>query len=262
LAASGKALEFAFQVLLPDGYKADVHYPLIVYLHHGWSVFRGTDNDGRMFAECPIFAGEQSLTRSPNRTRFPAVFLVPQMVKKETRSGVEHEWGAFSHLDNTLGTVKSAPTPSVSGAFTRKVLDDLLLGALPVAGARLAVDRDRIYLTGHSMGGLGTWDFTERWPELWAAAVPMAGYPDHAQAARVRSLPIWAFHHVKDCYNPVVGTQTMQRQIQTAGGHLVRFTELSFDTQGKCDQAHFRTPEFAWREPELPLWLFSQVRSH
>jgi hypothetical protein len=260
LTPGAPTLDFAFQVLLPDGYNPAIHYPVVVSLHHGWEVFRGTDNDGRMLKEEPIFSGPESLTRSPNRTRFPAVFVVPQLAKKTNSGGIEHEWGAFSDLDNTTGSVKSAATPSLSGAFTYKILNDLLLGALPVAGARVGMDAARIYVTGHSMGGLGTWDFLQRWPDMWAAGVPMAGYADPNLVTQVRSTPIWAFHHPLDCYNPVAGTRTMQQLIKSVGGTAARFTELSFDVAGKCEQAHFQTPAWAWSEPELPLWLFSQVR--
>lgn len=259
-------VEFAFQILLPEGYDPSTKYPLVLFLHHGWHVFRGTDNDGRMLTECPIFAGPRSLTRSANRNRFPAIFLVPQMVGKENVGGVEHEWAAFTNLDTESGHFESAEMPSKSTAFTLKVLDDLLEGTLPIAGERVGLDDARLYVTGHSMGGLGTWDLLARRPEIWAAAAPMAGYADPSTAGQLAGVPIWAFHHEADCYNTIRGTTAMVKRIHDAArrgglGDELRFTRLDFDTQGKCDQAHFRTPAAAWNESdELPVWMFSQAR--
>lgn len=250
---------FAFHVLVPASYQAHVHYPLVVFLHHGWHVFRGTDNDGRMFVESPLFSGETSLIAGEPAARFPAVFVVPQLPSKQTVQAVEQEWAAFTALDNSVGRVVSAAAPAPAALFTRRVLADLASGALPVEAAPLGFEPRRIYLTGHSMGGLGTWDWLQRWPEYWAAAVPMAGYPDHDRAAAVQDEPVWAFHHLSDCYNPVVGSQTMAERVAEAGGRVMRLSVLKFDTGGACDQAHFQTPKYAWQEPELLPWLFSQV---
>ncbi len=256
-------LEFAFIVLLPEGYDPTVKYPLLVFLHHGWDVYRGTDNDGRPL-ETPLFSGPRSLTQSSMRTRFPSVIVVPQLARKETVDGVEQEWGAFTDLDNEIGSVRSAPHPSKSGQRVLDLVEDMLSGRFSVGKTPVTVDSGRIYLAGHSMGGLGTWDLLARRPDLWAAGVPMAGYPDHEKADLLRETPIWSFHHERDCYNPFQGSQTMVRRVRAASrpeGSRIRFTRLTFDTEGKCDQAHFQTPNGAWNdEPGLFEWLFSQVR--
>ena len=87
---------------------------------------------------------------------------------------------------------------------------------------------------------------------------------DHRRVPELSQTPIWAFHHERDCYNPIIGTQTLFDSVQSAAGKssTMKFTRLTFETDGKCDQAHFQTPSGAWdREPELFEWLFSQMRA-
>ena len=60
------------------------------------------------------------------------------------------------------------------------------------------VDRDRVYVTGISMGAFGTWMLAARRPECFAAAVPICGGGDSVWAERLREIPIWAFHGAKD----------------------------------------------------------------
>jgi predicted esterase len=65
------------------------------------------------------------------------------------------------------------------------------------------VDDERIYLTGLSMGGFGTWSFAEKHPELFAAIAPICGGGDLKDAWKLRNMPIWAFHGAKDPLVPV-----------------------------------------------------------
>ena len=70
-----------------------------------------------------------------------------------------------------------------------------LLGALQ---KEFSIDPQRIYVTGLSMGGFGTWDLVARRPDLFAAAVPVCGGGDEATATKIAKLPVWVFHGAKD----------------------------------------------------------------
>jgi predicted esterase len=72
---------------------------------------------------------------------------------------------------------------------------DLLLDELFV---KLRVDPDRVYLTGLSMGGFGTWNTAVSYPELFAAIIPICGGSHHSSVLRLRNMPIWCFHGDKD----------------------------------------------------------------
>lgn len=257
----GEGLAFAFIVALPDGFDPTVPYPLVVFLHHGAQSYRGTDNDGTPL-NAPLLGGSRSLIAAPEqRTRFPSIVLVPQMRTVQNIDGVTHEWAAFSSISNDTGSFEAGPTPSVNAQPVFDAIDALEAGTLIVDGDTPSIDPARIYLSGHSMGGLGSWDFLGRFPDRWAAGVPMAGYSDHSTAPGLVDTPIWAFHHEIDCYNPSIGTQTMYGLItDDNGGARMRFTLLTFDTGGACDQAHFQTPGAAWNEEDgLFEWVFGQV---
>lgn len=60
------------------------------------------------------------------------------------------------------------------------------------------VDQDRVYLTGLSMGGFGTWELAMKHPEEFAAIAPVCGGGDTTEAWKLRYVPIWCFHGAKD----------------------------------------------------------------
>lgn len=83
---------------------------------------------------------------------------------------------------------------------------------------RYRVDLDRIYVTGLSMGGYGTWTLATRHPERYAAIIPICGGGHVPHAARLRDLPVWAFHGDADTAVPLSQSQTMIDAIKAAGG--------------------------------------------
>lgn len=254
----GPTLDFAFGVLMPEGYDPTVRYPVVVVLHHGAEFYRGTDLDSRLFTQPPL-NGPRSIIGSDVRHTHPAIVYVPQLPFHGEMAGVRHEWAAFTAIDGD-GHCHSAPDVSVGSRPMLDVLADLVSGDVDVVPT--SIEPRRIYVTGHSMGGLGTWDLIARQPDLWAAAAPMAGYPDFDRAAALVDTPIWAFHHRIDCYNVFSGTDTMHQLIvEENGGEVMRFTALEFDTGGACDQAHFRTPDEAFSDETLLPWMFSQVNA-
>jgi predicted peptidase len=84
------------------------------------------------------------------------------------------------------------------------------------------VDSSRIYLTGMSMGGFGTWFLAELYPEYFAAIAPVCGGGEQIVASRLE-MPIWAFHGAKDNLVPLKRSQEMIDAVKAAGGD-VKFT--------------------------------------
>ena len=66
--------------------------------------------------------------------------------------------------------------------------------------AKHRVDKDRIYVTGLSMGGYGTWKLAAAYPDRFAAIIPICGGGDPKTAEKIKHLPIWVFHGAKDTY--------------------------------------------------------------
>ena len=111
-----------------------------------------------------------------------------------------------------------------------------------------AIDKNRIYVTGLSLGGYGTWGLLYQFPERFAAGVPICGGFDHSAAERFVDIPLWVFHGGKD---PSVSMSTnMVKAIQTAGGKRVELTiypDLGHDVW-----------TITYDNPELYQWLSKQ----
>ena len=83
---------------------------------------------------------------------------------------------------------------------------------------KIRYDENRLYLTGLSMGGYGTWHWAAAHPEKFAAIIPICGGGEARQAKRLVNMPIWAFHGQKDNVVPVEETLQMVEAIKRAGG--------------------------------------------
>jgi predicted peptidase len=110
--------------------------------------------------------------------------------------------------------------------------DATLLALLDSVCARYRVDTNRIYLTGLSMGGYGTWSLGLRHPERFAAIAPICGGGDvlpillasRRNSKALRSLGVWAFHGAKDPVVPVSESERMIAALRKAGVKDVQLT--------------------------------------
>jgi predicted peptidase len=85
------------------------------------------------------------------------------------------------------------------------------------------IDKDRIYITGLSMGGFGTWSLAAYSPERFAAIVPICGGGEPFTVHLLSQLPVWAFHGGKDPIVPIARSEAMINGLKAAGGN-VKFT--------------------------------------
>lgn len=85
---------------------------------------------------------------------------------------------------------------------------------------KVRADKTRIYLTGISMGGYGTWHWAAARPEKFAAILPICGGGEVRRARQLVDMPIWAFHGAKDDIVPVEETLDMAQAVEAAGGHV------------------------------------------
>ena len=123
------------------------------------------------------------------------------------------------------------------------LLDDVL--------RKYRVDKDRVYLTGASMGGSGTWRLAAAHPERFAAIVPICGRGDPAEAKQLARLPIWVFHGAKDPVVRIASENAMVEALKAAGAN-VKFTVYP-------DAGHDVWTE-TYNNPELYEWLLKQKR--
>ncbi len=97
---------------------------------------------------------------------------------------------------------------------------DMLKALLDEIIADYKVDRRRVYLTGLSMGGFGTWSFASEYPKYFAAIVPICGGGDVSMAEDLKGIPIWAFHGAKDTVVPLQRSVDMVNAVKNLGGDV------------------------------------------
>jgi len=124
------------------------------------------------------------------------------------------------------------------------------------------VDEDRVYCTGLSMGGFGTWAMAITYPRRFAAIAPICGGGSPYAADRIKHLPVWAFHGDKDPVVPLYESQRMVDQLNALGGNA-KIT-IYPDTGHDSWTATYNNPEFwTWllsnRRPTLPLDLHRRL---
>ncbi len=114
-----------------------------------------------------------------------------------------------------------------------------------------AIDPARIYVTGQSMGGAGTYSAILAEPNLFAAAVPVCGRGQPDQAKKIVHLPIWIFHGELDRVVPTIASRNMEAALKKAGGKPI-YTEYAGVRHNSW------TPAYA--EEKLWTWLFAQKK--
>jgi predicted peptidase len=137
---------------------------------------------------------------------------------------------------------------------------DVLLALLDEITAKYAVDTNRVYLTGLSMGGYGTWDLGMTYPERFAAIVPICGggqllsviLSSREKGRAFKTLGVWAFHGGKDPTVPLEESQRMVNALKKVGVKDVQLTIYP-------DAGHDSWTE-AYKNPELYEWLLTHER--
>ena len=167
-----------------------------------------------------------------NMKRYPAIVIAPQCP-------LNTGWANIATREK--GQLNMQPTPSK----TMQLLIELIKQTV----AKLPVDTNRIYITGLSMGGFGTFDAIGRYPDLFAAAVPVCGGGDVSKAPTIAHLPIWIYNGAEDAaVNPLL-SMNMLVALTNAGAHpgFTQFPEVG----------HFSWIG-AYSDPLMMAWLFRQ----
>ena len=137
----------------------------------------------------------------------------------------------------------------LSAAGQPNLLLDAVLALVDDVSKKQPVDAKRFYVTGLSMGGYATWAMLGRVPGRIAAAVPICGGGDPAQAVKFKDVPIHAFHGDADPVVPLRATQEMIHAVEAAGGKptATYYPGVQHDSW-----------TMAYNDPELLRWLFAQ----
>lgn len=196
-------------------------YPLVIFLHGSGE--RGDDNESQLKWGVMNFASDQIM-----KMHRPIV-IAPQCPKNMT-------WGNFSDKNMSLEQLPTEPMKLLIELINQTIL-------------KFPVDTNRIYITGLSMGGFGTFDAISRYPNLFAAAVPVCGGGDVTKAQVFSHIPIWIFHGAMDgTVNPAL-SRNMVEALTKAGAHP-GFTQYP-------ETGHFSWIA-AYSDTMMMEWLFKQ----
>lgn len=220
--AAGETLNY--RLYLPPGFSANRKWPVVLFLHGAGE--RGTNN------VIQLKHGIESLIRYGEKASDPAILLVPQC--PNDAKWVDVPWNAQAH------TMPAQPAPALR----------LALALLRDKMAALPIDPARVYITGVSMGGYGTWDAIQREPRLFAAAIPICGGGDTAQAPAIKNIPVWAFHGDKDTAVPVARSRDMVEALKACGGKLIQYREYP--------EAGHDVWTRTYSDAEVLTWFFAQ----
>ena len=136
--------------------------------------------------------------------------------------------------------------PQTSGdAWTGDASAQIVLAALDKMQHDYSTDVDRVILSGLSNGGFGTWSIGAKYPNRFAALVPMAGYTDFPDVPRLTTIPIWCFHNSGDFLVSPGGSRDMCERIKQAGGNL-KYTQYDSIGHNCWDEAYDQGGLFDW----------------
>ena len=240
ITAEGFETTLDYRLYVPEDYDPEIEYPVILFLHGA-----GESNNGSNTNEAQLNVGMMDLFfRLGYYEKFPCIIVAPQVPKEPKNfigEWVNTNWMSGSYkINNMTGT---GPTFTENIQLAKMAVDKVI--------EDYNVDTDRIYATGISMGGYGTWNIITHYSDFFAAAMPICGAGDPSKADYLTEMPIWCFHGDEDTAVPTSGSRDMYNAITAAGGEKIRYTEW-------IKTGHAWLP--AYCREDVWMWLFSQSK--
>jgi predicted peptidase len=235
-----------YYLYIPAHYNPAYKYPLVLLLQGGGERSKPgntpAQNEKLLLNDsyASVWSADYNAPGNPHiQQNWPCFVVIPQMESSQ-------QW---VNVDVHQGSYVQPSQPGIPLLLTKELLDAL-------QHIYTSIDSNRLYITGLSNGGLGTWDAIERWPTYFAAAAPIAGAGDPSKAAVLKNLPIWAFHGSVDSTIPVSGSREMIAAIQAVGGHP-HYTEFAGQGHGVWPYVYSLNTS-PLRVTGFFSWLFSQ----
>jgi predicted peptidase len=221
-----------YRILYPDNYDKNTKYPLVLFLHGAG--LRGNDNEQQLMHGAGLFLTEK------NQKKYPAIVVVPQCP-------ADLSWSSMN-IDRSRFRVKLTFDYTAPATWPLKAANELVKGIADTAG----VDKSRIYITGFSMGGMGTFESIFRYPDLYTAALPICGGGDaKAYDNRIKNTSFWIFHGADDAMVDVKLSREMVARLK-ALKIPVKYTEYPGVNHNSWDNA--------FADPNYLRWMFMQKR--
>lgn len=226
--------KLAYRILYPENFDKSKSYPLVYFLHGAGE--RGTDNEKQLVHGSKLFLDAQ------NRKDYPAIVVFPQCPSDDYWANVSREVNPDTGKRDFIFSKKGKPTRAMKGALS--LIDSLVNLSW--------TDPNRVYVSGLSMGGMGTFELVSRRPDMFAAAMPICG-GDNPKSVKTyaKKLPFWVFHGAKDNVVPARFSEQMVEALKARGGS-VKFSLYP--------NANHNSWDSAFAEPEFLSWLFAQSK--
>ena len=201
--AEGKTLPY--RILYPANYDKTKKYPLLLFLHGAGE--RGKDNEKQLAWGSKLFITDE------NRKNFPAIVVFPQCP--------EESFWAVTKIDRSTTPLKIEFDYTAEPNWPLAAANELV----KKISKEESVDKSRIYISGLSMGGMGTFESVYRYPDIYAAALPICGGGDvNHYDKRVAKVPFWVFHGAADAVVNVKLSQEMVEKLKSLKAE-VRYSE-------------------------------------
>ncbi|TDN98399.1 prolyl oligopeptidase family serine peptidase [Sunxiuqinia elliptica] len=223
-----------YRILYPHNYDETKQYPVVLFLHGAGE--RGSDNERQLNLGGDLFLNEKL------RKKYPAIVIFPQCP-------VDTMWTARTkNRDAQQNWVFNFPVSKVAPRPAEMV--NLLVEEYMETPS---VDKNRIYIMGISMGGIGTLEFLHRWPEKYAAAAVICGGHDFRITDNYKHLPIWFFHGEADDVVPHHYSYEVYKAV-CKGNRRTRYTSYPNTNHNSWDKA--------LAEPKLLKWMFNNQKEN
>lgn len=216
-----------YRILYPLNYSPQKTYPVILFLHGAGE--RGNDNEKQLALGGDMFASYE------NQTKYPAIIIAPQCPEGE-------RWSSYTHPRDNNGVrlfpVSSPAAPAMKAV--KEMLDCYISKGM--------VDTKRIYITGLSMGGMGTFDAVCRYPDFFAAASPICGGANLQRLSHFKGKTGFSIYHGGD--DDTVDPQFSRDAYKTLQSIKaeVRYKEYPGVKHNSWDNA--------FAEPDYLSWMF------
>ncbi len=129
---------------------------------------------------------------------------------------------------------------------------DDLIALLDEVESKYRIDPDRVYLTGYSMGGTGTWALAMDYPQRFAAIAPLCGRAIPVLVGNIYKTPVWVFHGEKDEVVPVEQSRQMVEFLKGLDNKEVKFTAYPDEGHAIWDRVY--------NDPSLYEWFLKHRR--
>jgi len=222
--AEGKKLPY--RILYPENYDKTKKYPLLLLLHGGGE--RGNDNEKQLVHGAKLFLKEE------NRKKFPAIIVAPQCP--------EDTYWASVKIDRTKQPFAIEFDYSAAPNWPLTAANELVKKMINEE----AVDKSRVYITGLSMGGMGTFESVYRYPDLYAAALPVCGGANvNKYDKRMTKTAFWIFHGAADPVVDVKLSREMVDKLKSLKAE-VKYSEYPGVSHNSWDNAFAEKDYLSW----------------